>query len=243
MSDDYREDLAYIHDAGFGHMAEAAGPVLIDAARRSGYERGLIIDMGCGSGILARALVNAGYEVQGIDISQAMVRIAKKRVPRARFEVGSILSAELAQCVAVAAVGECLNYLFDASHSLPALEHLFYRIHRALMPRGVLLFDVAEPGRVPGGGPRQSFAEGADWAVLVESRENFATDILTRRITTFRQIGKLYRRGHETHRLRLIRREEVTPTLRAIGFRVRTLTGYERIDFPAGLVGFLARKV
>ncbi len=47
-SDGYREDLAYIHDAGFGQMAEAAGPVLIDALRRSGHATGLVFDVLCG---------------------------------------------------------------------------------------------------------------------------------------------------------------------------------------------------
>jgi SAM-dependent methyltransferase len=243
MNEDYREDLAYIHDTGFSQMAEAAGLVLIDALRRCGHESGLVFDLGCGGGILSRALINAGYQVRGIDISPAMVSIARKRVPEARFEVGSILSAELTECVAVAAVGECLNYLFDPRHSMPVLDQLFRRIHKVLVPGGILLFDTAEPGRVPGGGPRRSFMEGEDWVVLVESEENADDHILTRRMTTFRQVGELFRRSRETHRQRLIPRGKVKATLRAIGFRVRTLGGYEALRFPTGRAGFLARKV
>jgi SAM-dependent methyltransferase len=239
---DYREDLAYIHDAGFGQMAEAAGPVLIDALRRSGHESGLVVDLGCGSGILSRALVDADYEVRGIDISPAMVSIARERVPGARFEVGSILSAGWDECVGVAAVGECLNYLFDPGHTMPAIDGLLRRIHEALVPGGILLLDVAEPGRVPGGGPRRSFMEGADWAVLAESAEDADDHIRTRRITTFRRVGELFRRDRETHRQRLIPRGEVKESLRAIGFRVRILGGYGSLRFPTGLVGFLARK-
>jgi SAM-dependent methyltransferase len=242
MSDDYRDDLAYIHDAGFGQMAEAAGPLLIEALRGGGHESGLVIDLGCGGGVLSRAVVDAGYDALGIDISPAMVAIARKRIPEARFEVGSVLSAELPACVAVAAVGECLNYLFDAGHSLAAVDELFRRIHEALAPGGILLFDLAEPGRVPGGGPRRSFVEGVDWAVLAESEENEDHHILTRRITTFRQVGALFRRGRETHRLRLIPHGEVKATLNAMGFHVEVLDGYGRHRFPAGLVGFRARK-
>jgi hypothetical protein len=44
VSNDYGEDLAHIHDAGFGQMAAAAGPVLIDALRRSGHESGLVFE-------------------------------------------------------------------------------------------------------------------------------------------------------------------------------------------------------
>lgn len=242
MSDDYGEDLAYIHDAGFGQMAEAAGPVLVEALRRSGHQSGLVIDLGCGGGILSRALVDGRYEVLGIDFSPAMISIARERVPGARFEVGSILSAELTECVAVAAIGECLNYLFDASHSMSAIDDLFHRIRDVLKTGGILLFDVAGPGRVPAGGPRRGFVEGSDWAVLFESEEDQDSQILTRRITTFRQVGRLYRRGHETHRQRLIPRDKVQTTLRALGFDVQILNAYGPLQFPTGLVGFLARK-
>jgi hypothetical protein len=33
MTDAYREDLAYIHDVGFGHLAKNAAPVLLEALR------------------------------------------------------------------------------------------------------------------------------------------------------------------------------------------------------------------
>jgi SAM-dependent methyltransferase len=238
----YREDLAYIHDVGFGQMAEASAPVLIDALLAGGHQNGLVFDLGCGGGILAKALVGAAYDVRGFDISPAMVAIARKRAPNAQFAVGSILSAKLSACAGVAAVGECVNYIFDAAHSLAAIDELLERIHAALLPGGILLMDLAEPGRVPGSGPRRTWVEGADWAVLVESDENAETQTLTRRITTFRQVGTLFRRDRETHRLRLIPRARIDATLRANGFAVEVLGGYGTLQFPTGLVGFLARK-
>jgi hypothetical protein len=43
----YRDDLAYIHDAGFGGFARQAGQVLVDALARRGITEGLVIDLGC----------------------------------------------------------------------------------------------------------------------------------------------------------------------------------------------------
>ena len=82
MTSDYRNDPAYIHDAGFGGMARAAGPVLIDSLRKRGFDRGLVVDLGCGSGILSQAILEAGYEVLGIDISPAMIERAGSRAGR-----------------------------------------------------------------------------------------------------------------------------------------------------------------
>jgi SAM-dependent methyltransferase len=242
IADAYREDLAAIHDAGFGGLARAAVPVLLDALRRRRAEGGLVIDLGCGSGILAREVAAAGYDVLGIDLSTAMIDLARSRVPHGRFRVGSLLTADLPPCIAVAAVGECVNYTFDPANDQLALEALLRRVHTALKPGGLLLFDAAGPGRVPGGGPRQVHAEGDGWAVLATAEEDARAGILTRRITSFRRVGDLYRRDHEVHRLRLIHRSEILESLRAIGFRVRTLRAYGAFSLPPGLVGFLARK-
>src|SRR5438067_8324966 len=158
MQDSYRDDLAYIHDAGFGHFARGAAELLPEELARRGFGRGLVIDLGCGSGILSEALAARGYDVLGIDISPEFIALARRRVPGGRFRVESLLDAELPPCVAVAAVGECVNYLFDERHSWEGAGQMLARAFAALAPGGLLLFDVAEPGRVPGGASK-SFAE------------------------------------------------------------------------------------
>ena len=204
MTDAYREDLAYIHDVGFGHLAKNAAQVLLDALRQSAIDRGTVIDLGCGSGLLARELAAAGYGVLGIDISEALLNIAKERVPTAHFRQESILKAELPPCAAVAAIGECFNYLFDEDNTEQALYALLRSIHEALDPGGLLLFDVAEPGRIPGSGSQQAHTQGEDWAVIMSADEDRTNGLLTRRITTYRKVGELYRRDQEIHQLRLI---------------------------------------
>lgn len=42
-----------------------------------------MIDLGCGSGLWARKLSRADYEVVGYDISASMLAMARKRVPTA----------------------------------------------------------------------------------------------------------------------------------------------------------------
>jgi SAM-dependent methyltransferase len=238
----YRDDLAYIHDVGFGSLARHAAPVLLDGLRQRGVDRGLVIDLGCGSGILAQALSAAGYDVLGIDISEAMVALARQRVPNGQFRVQSLLEADLPPCVAVAAIGECCNYLFDRSNTMRGLLRLFRRIYAALAPGGLLVFDVAEPGRIPGSGPQRHFTAGEDWAVLLTAEENRQHRVLTRRITSFRKVGELYRRDHEVHRLRLYRGSDLAGQLRGSGFRVRMLRRYGPLRFAPGHVGFLAHR-
>lgn len=236
----YQDDLAYIHDVGFGDFSKNSAPGLLEILRQNGIATGLVIDLGCGSGIWAGELSRAGYDVRGIDISPAMIEIARKRVPQGEFRVESLLKANLPECDAVTSLGECLNYLFDRENSMTQLRRLFDRLYTALKPAGVFVFDIAEPGR--GKGPRQKHIEGKDWAVLVEVDEDSRTQRLTRRITSFRKVGKLYKRDEEVHRLQLYGRSDIAKELREIGFRVRTITSYGEQKMIPGCVGFLARK-
>jgi SAM-dependent methyltransferase len=236
----YKNDLTYIHDVGFGDFAKNSAPGLLELLRQNGITDGLVVDLGCGSGLWARELSKAHYDVLGIDISPAMIEMARERVPGGNFRVASLLKTDLPQCVAVTSLGECLNYLFDESNSMRELRRLFRRVYLALEPGGVFIFDVAEPGR--GKGPRQKHIEGPDWAVLVGVEEDTRGNQLTRSITLFRKIGESYRRDQEVHRLRLYKRSDVAKELRGVGFRVRTLRAYGDQAMIKGCVGFIARK-
>ena len=139
-------------------------------------------------------------------------------------------------------MGECINYLFDSGNTKSSLAKLLRRIHQSLVSGGLFLLDVAEPGRVPGTGIGRSYFEGDDWAVLVTNEEDRRRKLLTRRITSFRRVGDLYRRDQEVHRQRLLAGPDLAAQLRRIGFRVRILRGYGTLRFGRGHVGLLARK-
>ena len=114
-------------------------------------------------------------------------------------------------------------------------------MHRALLPGGFFLFDVATLGRVPEG-KRRTYSEAEEWACLYEAEEDRARKLLVRRITTFRKSGRAYRRDQEEHRLRLFERAELAEPLATLGFRVRTVRRYGELQFPPGYLGFVARK-
>jgi SAM-dependent methyltransferase len=221
----YGDDLAHIHARGFTSLAEEAAPVIV---RLLGPPRGTVVDLGCGSGVTTRALVEAGHDVLAVDTSAAMLELAARAAPGASFVRSSALELELpANCAAVLAVGEVLNYVEED------LGPLYARVAGALSPGGLFVFDLAGPGRIPGGGPVRHWTEGDDWAVLVETEEDPVTAVLTRRMTTFREAGGAWRRGHETHRQRLHRPTDVAGRLRELGLRVRIRRGYAGKRFAA----------
>ncbi|PYT08217.1 MAG: class I SAM-dependent methyltransferase [Acidobacteria bacterium] len=238
----YSQDLAYIHDAGFSDFALGAAPGLLSILRRNRITKGLVVDLGCGSGVWARDLLRAGYEVLGVDISPSMIKLAWRKTLGAKFRTGSLWSVRLPRCDAVTSIGGCLNYCFDQTNSRDRLPRFSRHLFESLRPGGVFVFDVLEPGQLDKGTVRRNFRQGPDWAVFAESQEDRKRRILNRRITAFRRVGKLYRRSEETHRLRLYKASELAQDLKLAGFDVQILRGYGRFRLSAGHLVFVARK-
>ncbi len=242
MDEWYGKDLAYIHDAGFGDFALGAASGILEILEENGVRDGLVVDLGCGSGLLARELLGAGYRVLGIDISGAMIDIARKRAPDAEFQVASLFESDIPPCAAVTSTGECVNYRFDPTKDERTLSRLFRHVYEALNTGGVFVFDILEPGQLPEGTATRGFTEGEDWVALVEKEEDSSEETLTRRITTFRKAGEHYLRTDETHRVRLYKAPVIAAELRRAGLQVRIGYAYGRYELPETHPVFVARK-
>lgn len=243
MSTPYDTDLAYIHDDGFGGFARQASKGLLTLMREAHINDGLVVDLGCGSGIWAAILTKEGYAAHGIDISEEMIQLARQQAPEATFEVNSYLKADIPPCNAVTSIGESLNYLFDKDHSNEQLRQLFIRIHDALHDGGLFIFDVASPGYADATGPHKRHFATEDWAVLVQVSEHKREEKLTRYITTFRKSkDNTYRRHEEVHRVQLLKGSHMADLLRTIGFKVRIRKGYGSMKLSPAHSVVIARK-
>lgn len=242
MTNFYRKDLAYIHDVGFRDYALESAPGILDILNKNNLRKGFVVDLGCGSGLWAKELMQADYQVLGIDISESMINIARQRVPDANFVVASLFNVEIPPCDAVTSLGECLNYLFDPNNNHQKLAELFNRIYNALLPGGIFIFDILEPGQLSQGNPSRTFTEGEDWIVLLEKEEDLKQKILTRRITTFRQVGEYYRRDDEIHRAQLYKASYISEELEKVGFQVQILNSFGQYNLSKGHTAFVAHK-
>ena len=222
----YRDDLAYIHHAGFSEFAEAAAPWVIQllSGPPAGRRRSnVVVELGCGTGVLARELTRAGFAVHGFDVSPSMIALARETAPQARFDVGAFDEVQIPPCDAVIAMGEVLNY-----GTLDGVRRLI-----ANVPTRLLLFDVAERGAYPPYDEHRS--GGDDWSVIATKESDGVH--LTRRVLTFRADG---RRDEEVHTLELYDRAELIALLRAHGFRTTLRRSYGTCRLPKGHSVYLA---
>ncbi len=186
------------------------------------------MDLGSGSGILARAVTKAGYDVEGTDLSPAMVDLARATAPRARFRVGSLHDADVPPgTVGVVAVGEALNYASDERAGLAAVERLAVRARAAPAARRGAAVRRGRP-RPPRRRPPPDVRRRPAWSLYMEARESADGTRLDRAITIFARAGDgdCYRRTDEHHVLRLYAPADVLAALTRAGFAARALPAY-----------------
>jgi SAM-dependent methyltransferase len=234
----YTADLAELHNLYYADFVENAAPGAITILREAQIRGGTVLDLGCGGGQLSSLLLHRGYSPVGVDVSRAMIRLARQQVPKARFIHGSISNIALPRCGAAIAIGEVFNYLPSKAEIRRALRNVFH----ALEPGGILIFDVKEPLPGPGKKARSSARWGHDWAIFVEVEEDPRRQRLTRKILTFRKEGNRYRREEEVHGQTIIPAADMAAMLASIGFSVGVQKGYRSFRVSDDRKVLIARK-
>jgi SAM-dependent methyltransferase len=97
--------------------------------------RGLVADLGCGPGHVAKYLHEQGVDVRGIDLSPEMISCAARLCPGIDFQIGDMKSLDFP-----AASFAGLVSFYSIVHFEPAeLDTVFHEYRRVLAPNGLTL--------------------------------------------------------------------------------------------------------
>jgi SAM-dependent methyltransferase len=127
---DYLEDLSFYHEL----------------ARRTG---GPLLELMCGTGRVLLPLAEAGHTITGVDISPAMLAIARDRIAEAALAGRATLIEGDVRDVPLPAKEFALSFV--AINSFMHLEAVrdqlacLSNVRRALAPRGLLVLDLFNP--------------------------------------------------------------------------------------------------
>jgi SAM-dependent methyltransferase len=162
----YRRDLALVHHLGFGFHADLCAPGMLEILSPVRERRGLVVELGCGSGLLTKYLLDAGHRVIATDASPAMLELAREHARDAEeIRVLALPDDPIPSADAIVSIGHVLSYLPDAD----ALERSLVAVAHALRPGGILAIDLCdlEWGEARRDAPSQGRV-GDDWAIVTE---------------------------------------------------------------------------
>jgi SAM-dependent methyltransferase len=236
----YETDLAWVHHAGFSHHVERVGAGIVRLLRDGGLSFGSrVLDVGCGSGLLARKLLDAGFAVHGVDASPAMIELARNHARGADFDVmrlptGLVTGAAgaLPEADAVVSTGHVLNYLDTRADVAQALGELA----RAVRPAGVLAIDLmtGQYGKRRAVASEHAKVED-DWVIVTRFSQPEPCRF-DRMITVFRRVGDNWRRSDEYHRNLIFDVDEALSVLRDNGVAAERRAAFGNENLPEGLV-------
>ena len=133
-------NFAWVYNKHWGNQfLEIVLAVLEKLAQPHLPSNASILDLCCGTGQLAQALTEHGYQVTGLDISKEMLRIARKNVPNTKFIL------EDARTFVLPATYHLAVSAFDSLNHILILEELttvFRNVYAALQKEGLFLFDL-----------------------------------------------------------------------------------------------------
>lgn len=148
------------------------------------FHPGRVVDIGCGTGRpVVEMFANAGHDVLGIDISQAMVDAGKSAVPHAKFE--KLDMREFFKREAPESFDAITTYFAGlAGLSQEQYRSTIRQLARLLKPGGILVF-----GTVPKDGDSLPMKwMGRDWIVSSLSAEDVVHSVKKAGLEVVQQI-------------------------------------------------------
>jgi ubiquinone/menaquinone biosynthesis C-methylase UbiE len=197
---------------------------LQDILKEYDISDGLVLELGCGTGIMTELLAKRGYDMIGVDNSESMLELAmEKRIKSGRdilYLLQDMQSFELYGTVkAVVSVCDSINYIKDDAE----LTEVFKLVNNYLDPQGIFIFDF---------NTEYKYREILGERVIAEEREecsfiweNYyrAEDKMNEyQLTLFVQSQEdpdLYRRYQEVHRQKAYTLEKIKTLIEKAGLR------------------------
>ena len=107
----------------------------------NGIEEGKILDLACGTGSFSKELLERGYSVVGVDLSEDMLTVAQSKLKKGDFSLikASMTDYEAPDCFdGIICCLDSINHLTDVKD----VQAVFDNCYHSLKENGLFIFDV-----------------------------------------------------------------------------------------------------
>ena len=229
-----------MHHEGFGFHADATAPGIIQLLEPVRAQGGLVLELGCGSGLLTRHLVDAGHRVIATDASPAMLELTRRTAPDADDIRQLVLPDDpLPEADAIVSVGHVLSYL----DSEDEIQRALVAAAEALRPGGVFAIDLSDIRWTEAWKRTAASVRRTEEWVIATEYSIPAPNKFVREMTTFvRNDDGTWRRDDERHENTLIDTAKTPALLAEHGVEAEVRPSFGDEQLPAGLMAIVGRK-
>ncbi len=138
------KDLAEVYEAMYATFIDYQEEYIFYSRLFHKYQKNNLLELGSGTGNLAAHFIKNGFTYLGLDYSEEMVNIARKKYPTADFMIGDMRSFNLKKIVqGVVMAGRTISYL----RTNEDVNNTFKSVGRCLEKGGILCFDFIDANR------------------------------------------------------------------------------------------------
>ena len=241
--------FAYVYDIFMDNVEyEKWAEYLIGSLKEYGIEDGIVLELGCGTGVMTELLAESGYDMIGVENSEEMLGEAMEKRAESGHEIlyleQDMREFELYGTVrAVVSVCDCMNYITEEDDLLT----VFKLVNNYLDPDGIFIFDMNTPYKYREMLGNTTIAENREEGSFIwENEFDEETGINVYDLTLFlpREDG-LYERDEEIHYQKAYDPEKVRELLEKAGLIPLAVYDAYTKDAPkpdCGRLTFVARE-
>ena len=210
------DNFAWLYNQEFTMFSEHIFPLLKDIAQERLPDGAKVLDLCCGTGQMARVLIENGYRVTGIDGSSKMLDFAKNNAPSAEFITDDARTFQLPPVYnAVFSMFDSLNHIMN----LEELKQTFNNVERCLIRGGIFIFDMnTEKNFKTWWQDWKEIKENPDYIYIVRGEYNPEKRIAQFHCTVFQRRVKGWKRSDTILHERYYPQAEIKSALKKSGF-------------------------
>ena len=192
---------------------------ITELLREYGIQDGLVLELGCGTGVLTRKLAAKGYDMIGVDYSEDMLEIAMDHRQEGEdilYLLQDMREFELYGTVrAAVSICDSMNYIVEYQDLVQVMK----LVNNYLDPGGIFIFDLNTPYKYEEILGENTFAENRpEGSFIWENYYDGETGINEYDLTLFvREKEGIYRKFEEPHYQRAYELEQVRRAIKEAG--------------------------